>query len=66
MAIHNPVKGFIIVILAKATHSSTSVVQGGLLTSIVAFVVTLVVTVLVIKAIELILQKTLKRNSILL
>lgn len=65
MAIHNPVKGFIIVILAKATHSSTSVVQGGLLTSIVAFVLTLVVTVLVIKTIELILQKTLKRNSIL-
>lgn len=65
MAIHNPVKGFIIVLLAKATHSSVSAIQGGLLTSIVAFVLTLAITVFVIKAIELVLQKTLKRNSIL-
>lgn len=65
MAIHNPVKGFIIVLLAKATHSSVSAIQGGLLTSIVAFVLTLAITVFAIKAIELILQKTLKRNSIL-
>ena len=65
MAIHNPVKGFIIVLLTKATQSSASVVQGGLLSSVVAFVLTLVVTVLAIRAIATILQKTLKRNSIL-
>ena len=65
MAIHNPIKGIIIVLLSKATHSSTSTIQAGTLTSIVAFVVTFILTWLVIKAIELILQKTLKRNSIL-
>ena len=65
MAIHNPVKGFIIIILSKAMHTSISSIQGGVVTSIVAFVLTFVITWLAIIFIELVLQKTLKRNSIL-
>ena len=65
MAIHNPIKGIIIILLAKSTQSSASVIQSGVLTSFVAFFVTLVVTCLFIRGIERILLKVLKRNSIL-
>lgn len=65
MAIHNPVKGFIIVMLSKTMHTTVSSVQAGLLTSIVAFVITLLLTWLVVKIIEIVLKKTLKRNSLL-
>lgn len=65
MAIHNPVKGIIIVLLAKFLHSPNSVIQSGTATSILAFLLTLLITVLLIRGIELILQKTVQRNSLL-
>lgn len=62
MAIHNPIKGFVIAVLAVFTHSSISSNVGQ---SAVAFIITLVVTTIVVIIIEWGLMKFWKRNSLL-
>ena len=65
MAVHNPIKGFLLVLLAKAMHSSVSVLQTGVAGSLAAFVLTVTATWLVIKGIEVFLHLVFHRNSIL-
>ncbi len=62
MAVHNPIKGVVIAVLAALTHSSIS---GNVGWSAVAFIITLVVTIILVIIIEWGLKKFLKRNSLL-
>lgn len=65
MAIHNPIKGIVIVVIAKLFHSSSAEVISSVPMSIVAFVITLAITVLCMWLISWGLNKLLKRDSIL-
>lgn len=44
MAIHNPIKGFVIVVVASISYVTTSVVSSEYLYSLIVFVITLFVT----------------------
>lgn len=48
MAIHNPVKGFVVVAVAHLFHCSKEIVENSYLYSGISFVVTLVVTVIAV------------------
>ena len=65
MAIHNPIKGVVVVVIAKLFHSSNSEVITSVPLSIVTFVITLAITVLCMWLISWGLKKLLKRDSIL-
>lgn len=63
MAIHNPIKGFVIVIVAILFSTSKDSVQANTLYSIITFVITLIVTVLCMLAINYAKKKRQNRQS---
>ena len=65
MAIHNPIKGIVLVVLAKQFHTSPIKASNNLLICLMAFVVTLIITFIIIMVIEWCLKTFLKRNSLL-
>lgn len=65
MAVHNPIKGVVIVILAKIMHITTLDVSRSELKSLLAFAVTLIITIVIVFCIEWLLKKVLKRNTLL-
>lgn len=64
MAVHNPVKGVVIVILAKILHTSKLYMNSNNLDCMIIFIVTLLITIVVVSLIEWGLKKSLGRNSL--
>jgi fucose 4-O-acetylase-like acetyltransferase len=65
MAIHNPIKGVVIVVLAKFIHTTASKISSNIEYSVIAFLITLIATIIIVILIERGLNKVLKRNSLL-
>ena len=65
MAVHNPIKGVIVLVVAKLFHVSSGAINVHAGYASVAFVLTVVVTTIVVWFIGWFLQKTLKRNSLM-
>ncbi len=60
MAIHNPVKGFVVVIVARVFHCSKEIVENNYIYSSISFVVTLAVTLAAVIVIRKMLELTRK------
>ena len=65
MAIHNPIKGFIVVMVAHFLNVTTHQVNANGIYALIAFVPTVIVTSVLVWMIGWFLNKTLKRNSLL-
>ena len=65
MAVHNPVKGIVIVVLARILHISKINMNSNNLHCFIIFTVTLLISNSVVSLIEWGLKKTLGRNSLL-
>ena len=65
MAVHNPIKGVVVVLVAKSLHTTTGVVSHYELFGLFAFIITLVITTLTVAAIEWGMKSVLGRNSLI-
>ena len=65
MAIHNPIKGIIIVIISRSISTPPTGISESLIYSMTTFVLTIAVSVILIKAISMGLQLTLSRDTLL-
>lgn len=65
MAVHNPVKGIVIVIIAKLLNTTPISVSKNVLLCLLPFVITLIITSIIVYVIERLLIRTLKRNTLI-
>lgn len=63
MAIHNPIKGFVVVALASVLGMGKTAVMKGTMTAIVAFVLTLVITSALMYVIEKYKERKREKNN---
>lgn len=65
MALHNPIKGVVMIVVAKLCSITTDIINSNAGYAVIAFVLTVLVTTVVVWLIGWLLQKTLGRNSLL-
>ncbi len=65
MALHNPIKGVVMIVVAKLCGITTGVINSNAGYASISFVLTVLVTSLVVLLIGWLLQKVLGRNSLL-
>ena len=65
MALHNPIKGVVMIVVAKLCGIVTGTINSNVLYAVITFILTVLVSNVVVWLVGWLLQKTLGRNSIL-